>query len=76
VEFPCILNTTEFLYAEVISGTDLKGVAYFAHLIFHNGHIPQNKATLTTYRPMPGSTELGAAKILPTKNVSEYFNLI
>jgi hypothetical protein len=44
-----------------MSGTDLKGVVYFVYLIFRNGHVSQLKANLITYRPMPGSTELGVA---------------
>jgi hypothetical protein len=44
-----------------MSGTDLKGVVYFAYLILPNGHVPQHETTLITYRPMPGSTELGVA---------------
>jgi hypothetical protein len=55
------MKTTEFLYTEVMYGTDLKDVVYFAYFIFRNGHVPQHKAMLITYIPTPGSRELGVA---------------
>ena len=59
-----------------MSGTDLKGVVYFAYLIFRSGHVSQHKALLITCRPMPGNTELRVAKFCLQRNVSEYLNLI
>jgi hypothetical protein len=48
------MKTAEFLYTGVMSGTDLKGVVYFAYHIFCNGRVSLHKATFITYRLTPG----------------------
>jgi hypothetical protein len=54
-------KNNRIFYTEVMPGTDLKCVVYFAYLIFRNGHVSQHKVILITYIPMPGSRELGVA---------------